>query len=115
MPLIATAAVSAVSGLTTAVTGISDTQKRRLYEQNLANLNFSQKLQIEKMLKEAGSEDARQQILQQTLGGLSGARIGALTSVQVEKEKTKKVLWIVGLSLVGLGIIAAIIIKRKKG
>lgn len=117
MPITATiitGAVNAVSGLTTAVSGISDTQKRRLYEQNLANLSFEQKLQIEKMLKDAGSEDSRQAILQQTLGGLSGARINALTAVNVEKQKTKKVLWIVGLSLVGLGIIAAIIIKRKK-
>ena len=59
MPLIATAAVNAVSGLTNAVSGISDTQKRRLYEQNLASLNFEQKLAIEKMLREAGSEDAK--------------------------------------------------------
>jgi uncharacterized membrane protein YsdA (DUF1294 family) len=114
MPLIATAAVSAVSGLTSAVSGISDTQKRRIYEQNLASLNFEQKMAIEKMLREAGSEDAKQALLQQALGGLGGARIGALSAVQVEREKTKKTLWIVGAAIAGLGIIAAIIIKNKK-
>ena len=64
MPIImtATAAISAVSGLTNAVSGISDTTKRRLYEQNLASLNFDQKLAIEKMLRDAGSEDAKQEI-----------------------------------------------------
>jgi len=114
MPLIATAAVSAVSGLTSAVSGISDTQKRRIYEQNLASLNFEQKMAIEKMLKDATTESSRQLVLQQTLGNLGGARIGALSAVQVEREKTKKTHWIVGAVIAGLGIIAAIIIKNKK-
>jgi uncharacterized membrane protein YsdA (DUF1294 family) len=48
------------------------------------------------------------------LGNLGGARIGALSAVQVEREKTKKTLWIVGAVIAGLGIIAAIIIKNKK-
>jgi hypothetical protein len=114
MPLIATAAVSAVSGLVNSVTDITDKTKRRLYEQNLASLSFDQKLAIDKMLKEASSEDARQQILQQTLGNLGGARINAISVVQVEKEKTKKTMLIIGGIIAVLAVVGIIVTLNKK-
>jgi len=112
MPIIATGVATAVSGLVNSVTNITDTSKRRLYEQNLASLSFDQKLAIDKMLKEASSEDARQQILQQTLGNLSGARINAISLVQVEKEKTKKTMLIIG-GIMGLLAVVGIIVTLK--
>jgi hypothetical protein len=114
MPIIATGVASAVSGLVNSVTSISDTSKRRLYEQNLASLSFDQKLAIDKMLKEASSEDARQQILQQTLGNLGGARINALSIVQVEKEKTKKTILIIGGIIAVLAVVGIIVTLKKK-
>lgn len=114
MPLIATGVASALSGLVTSVTNISDTQKRRLYEQNLASLSYDQKLALSKMVSDAGSEDARQAILQQTLGNLGGARIGALSQVQAEKEKTKKTLWIIGGVIAALAVIGIIITKKRR-
>jgi hypothetical protein len=114
MPLIATGVASALSGLVTSVTNISDTQKRRLFEQNLATLSYDQKLALNKLVSEAGSEDARQAILQQTLGNLGGARIGALSQVQVEKEKTKKTLWIIGGVIGVLAIIGFIVTSKRK-
>ena len=114
MPIIATAAASAVSGLVNSVTNISNTGKRRLYEQNLASLSFDQKLAIDKMLKEASSEEARQQILQQTLGNLGGARINAISLVQVEKEKTKKTMLIIGGIIAVLAVVGIIVTLKKK-
>lgn len=114
MPIIATAAANAVSGLVSSVTNITDTTKRRLYEQNLASLSFDQKLAVEKMLKQASSDDARQQILQQTLGNLGGARIAGLSSVQVEKEKTKKTLLIIGGIIAVLAVVGIIVTLKKK-
>lgn len=113
MPIIATAAASALSGLVNSVTNISNTSKRRLYEQNLASLSFDQKLAIEKMLKQASSEDAKQQILQQSLGNLGGARIAGISAVQVEREKTKKTMLIIG-GIIGLLAIVGIVVTLKK-
>jgi len=45
---------------------------------------------IEKMLKDATTESSRQLVLQQTLGNLGGARIGALSAVQVERKRQRK-------------------------
>jgi len=63
----------------------------------------------------ASSEQARQQLLGDTLSKLDVARIQALATVQSEKEKTKKTILIIS-GIAGLLIISAIAIisiKRK--
>lgn len=108
-------AVSAVSGIAGAISGTSDAAKRRTYEQNLGLLNLDQKRKLEGLLQEAGSEQARQQILAQTLGTANTARIDALAKIQVEREKTKKTLLVVGIigGVIVLGGLLFILAKRK--
>ena len=115
MPVVmaAAAAVQAVTSIGTAIAGVQDMNKRRVYDQNFALLNFDQRQKLETLMREAGSEQARQQILAQTLGSANVARIDALARVQAEKEKTKKTLIIVGLG--GILLLATVfIISRKR-
>ena len=110
------AAAESVANIANAIAGISDMNKRRKFEQNLASLDYDQKIILAKALNDANSEQARQQILGDTLGKLDIARIGALGKVQAEKEKTKKTLYILGgiagiIVVVGLVIV---LIKRNK-
>lgn len=114
LPLLAIAAVaSAGTGIANAITGTADANRRRIYEQNLGLLNFDQKAKLDKLLLEANSDEARQQILAQTLGSANTARIDALAKVQAEKEKTKKTLIIVGIGGTLLLVGLYLILKRK--
>jgi hypothetical protein len=109
-------AVESVASITNSIAGISDMAKRRKFEQNLASLDYDQKLILAKALNDANSEQARQQILGDTLGKLDVARIDALGKVQAEKEKTKKTLYIlggIGGIIVVLGLVI-VLVKRNK-
>lgn len=112
--LAGTAVASALTGIVSAIANTKDMNQRRKFVQNLAALDYDQKVILNKQLIEANSEAARQQILGDTLGKLDVARIEALGKVQAEKEKTKKSLYIVagigGLIIVG-GLVA---FKLKK-
>lgn len=109
-------AAESVANITNAIAGISDMNKRRKFEQNLASLDYDQKLILSKALNDANSQAARQQILGDTLGKLDVARIDALGKVQAEKEKTKKALYVVagiGGLIVVIGLVV-ILVKRNK-
>ena len=112
--LAGTAVAGALTGIASAIANTKDMNQRRKFVQNLAALDYDQKVILNKQLIEANSEAARQQILGDTLGKLDVARIDALGKVQAEKEKTKKSLYIVagigGLIIVG-GLVA---IKLKR-
>jgi hypothetical protein len=112
--LAGTAVAGALTGIASAIANTKDMNQRRKFVQNLAALDYDQKVILNKQLIEANSEAARQQILGDTLGKLDVARIEALGKVQAEKEKTKKSLYIVagigGLIIVG-GLVA---IKLKR-
>jgi hypothetical protein len=112
--LAGTAVAGALTGIASAIANTKDMNQRRRFVQNLAGLDYDQKVILNKQLIEANSEAARQQILGDTLGKLDVARIEALGKVQAEKEKTKKSLYIVagigGLIIVG-GLVA---IKLKR-
>ena len=115
LPIAAVSAgVSAVTGVVSSITNITDASKRRLYEQNLGLLNVEQKAKLEALLRKANSEDARQQILAQTLGTANTARIDALAKVQAEKEKTKKVVIVVSIVSVVLLLGTVLILRAKK-
>lgn len=107
------AGVSAVTGIATAISGTSDAAKRRLYEQNLGLLSLDQQKALNKQLIAANSEDARQAILANTLGQIGSARVNALSAVQVEKEKTKKVLTIAAIAGVVLVLGIVVILKKR--
>jgi len=109
------AGVSAVTGIVNSISAISDANKRRAYEQNLGLLTLDQKAKLEKLLIKAGSEQAREQILAQTLGTANSARIDALAKVQAEKEKTKKTVLVVAIigGVVIVGGLLLILAKRK--
>lgn len=108
------AGVSAVTGIVNSITNISDASKRRLYEQNLGLLNVEQRAKLEALLRKANSEDARQQILAQTLGTANTARIDALAKVQAEREKTKKTIIVVSIIGVVLLLGTVLILKAKQ-
>jgi hypothetical protein len=112
--LAGTAVAGALTGIASAIANTKDMNQRRKFVQNLAALDYDQKVILNKQLIEANSEAARQQILGDTLGKLDVARIDALGKVQAEKEKTKKSLYIVagigGLIIIG-GLVA---IKLKR-
>ena len=112
--LAGTAVAGALTGIASAIANTKDMNQRRKFVQNLAALDYDQKVILNKQLIEANSEAARQQILGDTLGKLDVARIEALGKVQAEKEKTKKSLYIVaGISgLIIVGGLVAIKLKR---
>jgi hypothetical protein len=114
MPITAAAAAQAVASIATSINGISDANKRRKFEQNLAALDYDQKIALNKLLMGAQSEQAREQILGDTLGKLNTARVDALGKLQVEKEKTKKTLLVVGAVGAVIGILAFIVILAKR-
>lgn len=109
------AGVSAVTGIVNSISAISDANKRRTYEQNLGLLTLDQKKALETLLIKAGSEQAREQILAQTLGSANTARIDALAKLQTEKEKTKKTIIVVSIvgGIIIVGGLLLILAKRN--
>jgi beta-lactamase regulating signal transducer with metallopeptidase domain len=114
MPLTVAAVAQSVASIGQSINSIGDVNKRRKYEQNLAALDYDQKIALNKLLMGAKSEEARQQILSETLGKLNTSRIDALGKIQVEKEKTKKTLLVVGAVGAVIGILAFIVILAKR-
>jgi len=119
MPIVATAiaATQTVASLVNTINNISDTKKRRLYEQNLASLSYSQQEALAKVVMNQTSDEEKLRILAETLGKLNTARIEGLARVESEKEKTRKYLYttlaIGGLIIIG-GVILLSIKKRRK-
>jgi hypothetical protein len=114
MPLTVAAVAQSVASIGQSINSIGDVNKRRKYEQNLAALDYDQKIALNKLLMGAKSEEARQEILSETLGKLNTSRIDALGKIQVEKEKTKKTLLVVGAVGAVIGILAFIVILAKR-
>lgn len=116
VPVIAaSAAVQAVGSIAGSIAAIGDATKRRQYEQALASLNYDQQVQLNKLLLEANSEQARQDILAKTLTGSADSRINALTTLSKEKESTNRQLKTVALigGILLIGIFGLILIKRR--
>jgi len=117
MPVsLAVGGVTAVTQIVGTISNVSDTKKRRLYEQNLASLSYDQKEALGKLLQKQSTEEAKLKILSETLGTLNAARINSLTQIEAEKQKTKKYLYIV-LGLSGTILIVSTIYfltKNKK-
>jgi hypothetical protein len=114
-PVSAAAIVSAGVGLVQTISGTSDAQKRKIYERNLAFLSADDKKKLDRILLQQNNDQARQQILAQTLGQVGGARVDAIAKLESEREKTNKTLLIIAgiTGILLLGGIVLILTKKK--
>lgn len=114
-PVSAAAIVSAGVGLVQTIAGTSDAQKRKTYERNLAFLSADDKKKLDKLLLQANNDQARQQILAQTLGQVGSARVEAIARLESEREKTNKTTLIIAsvMGILLVGGIVLILAKRK--
>ena len=108
----ATAVVDIGATIATTINGINDVNTRRKFEQNLSALSLDQQKALNTAMINANSESQRLAILGSVLGGTSQSRINAITQIQNEKEKTKKIVTV--SIILGLVVIAAIVLTLQK-
>lgn len=115
MPLIATTIISTGTQIAGTIAGTRDARLKARYEQNLSLLDFDQKKQLNDALLKANSEEARQKILANALGGVSQARVQSFGNIALEREKTNQVVTILGV-IAGIGLLGFLLItlNRKK-
>lgn len=102
MAFAVTAAISAGTTVAVAIAGTRDARERNFYLQQMEFLEYDQKKKLNDDLIKANSQEARQTILANTLGSVSNKRVETLGALAIEKEKTNKVVTIIGL---GAGIL----------
>jgi hypothetical protein len=102
MAFAVTAAISAGTSVAVAIAGTRDARERTFFLQQMESLDYDQKKRLNDKLIQANSEEARQAILASTLGSVSSKRVETLGNLALEKEKTNKVVTIIGL---GAGIL----------
>lgn len=115
MPIVTTAIISTGTQIAGTIAGTRDARLRAQFEQNLSLLDFDQKKQLNDALLKANSEEARQKILANALGGVSQARVQTFGNIALEREKTNQVVTILGV-LAGIGLLGFLLItlNRKK-
>ena len=115
MPLGGAAIAGVVTQIAGTIAGTRDTRLRNRYEANLSLLDFDQKKQLNDALLKANSEESRQRILANALGGVSQARVQTFGNIALEREKTNQVVTILGV-LAGIGLLGFLLItlNRKK-
>jgi len=109
MPLIATAIISTGTQIAGTIAGTRDARLRTQYEQNLSLLDFDQKKQLNDALLKANSEESRQKILANALGGVSQARVQTFGNIALEREKTNQVVTILGV-IAGIGLLGFLLL-----
>jgi hypothetical protein len=107
--------VSAGTAVAGTIAGTRDARLRTQYEQQLSLLDYDQKKQLNDTLLKANSEQARQQILANALGGVSQARVQTFGNIALEREKTNQVVTILGV-IAGIGLLGFLLLTltRKK-
>lgn len=115
MPLIATSIISTGTQIAGTIAGTRDARLKTQYEQNLSLLDFDQKKQLNDALLKANSEEARQRILANALGGVSQARVQTFGNIALEREKTNQIVTILGV-VAGIGLLGFLLLtlNRKK-
>jgi hypothetical protein len=115
MPITATAIISTGTQIAGTIAGTRDARLRNQYEQNLSILDFDQKKQLNDALLKANSEESRQRILANALGGVSQARVQTFGNIALEREKTNQVVTILGV-IAGIGLLGFLLLtlNRKK-
>ena len=99
----------------TVIAGISDQNKRRVFESNYTLLTKDQKDKLDKLMADASSELERLKILTDALSSSNRQRINNIALMYAEAEKKKRnqqIIIIVGLAAFA-GIAAYFIIKNK--
>jgi hypothetical protein len=109
MPITATAIISAGTQIAGTIAGTRDARLRTQYEQNLSLLDFDQKKQLNDALLKANSEESRQKILANALGGVSQARVQTFGNIALEREKTNQVVTILGV-IAGIGLLGFLLL-----
>jgi hypothetical protein len=109
-------AINAGTQIASTIAGFADARKRTQFEQQLALLDYDQKKKLNDELIKANSEDARQMILASSLGNISGKRVDSLAALAIEKEKTNKVVTIIGIGagILLFGGIVFVLLNDKK-
>jgi hypothetical protein len=115
MPITATAIISTGTQIAGTIAGTRDARLRNQYEQNLSILDFDQKKKLNDALLKANSEESRQKILANALGGVSQARVQTFGNIALEREKTNQVVTILGV-IAGIGLLGFLLLtlNRKK-
>jgi hypothetical protein len=115
MPLGGAAIAGVVTQIAGTIAGTRDARLRAQFEQNLGLLDFDQKKQLNDALLRANSEESRQRILANALGGVSQARVQTFGNIALEREKTNQVVTILGV-LAGIGLLGFLLLtlNRKK-
>lgn len=115
MPITATAIISTGTAIAGTIAGTRDTRLRNQYEQQLSLLDYDQKKQLNDSLLKANSEESRQKILANALGGVSQARVQTFGNIALEREKTNQVVTILGV-IAGIGLLGFLLLTltRKK-
>ena len=112
-PITAAAIVGTGIEAVKAISGVGEAEKRRIYERNLTFLSADDKKKLDKLLIQANTNQAKQQILAATLGQVGSARIQALSQLEAEKEKTNKTILIIA-SVAGILLLGGIILILAK-
>lgn len=108
----ATAIISTGTQIAGTIAGFRDARARTLFEQNLSLLDYDQKQKLNNELIKANSEDARQAILASTLGGISKSRVDSFGAIALEREKTNKIVTILGV-VTGVGVLTFILFQAS--
>jgi len=70
---------------------------------------LTKKKQLNDALLKANSEESRQRILANALGGVSQARVQTFGNIALEREKTNQVVTILGV-LAGIGLLGFLLL-----
>ena len=99
----------------TVIAGISDQNKRRVFESNYTLLTKDQKDKLDKLMADASSELERLKILTNALSASNQQRINNIALMYAEAEKKKRnqqIIILVGF-LAFAGIATYFIVKKK--
>jgi hypothetical protein len=114
MPIpIIIAAIGAAASVASAASGVDKASKERYFSQQLAFLNQDEQNQLAKKLEGAKSNDERVRILTSAVSSVEEARLKGLTTVQLEREKTKKTLLVVGIAGAVVLLLTVLLVSKR--
>jgi len=93
---------------------VSDANKRRRFEQNLAFLNMDQQKALDSELRNANNASERLKIIAEYLTVLNTQRINNLVSRYSDDEKRKRTTLIIAAAGLGLAAILIVYVITKK-
>lgn len=107
------AAVAAAASVAQAGVGISKQDKQRYMTEQLSFLSAEEQRKLEKRLNEAKTEQERISIISGAVSTVAEARLKGMTTVQLEREKTRKTILVLGV-VGGVLILLTVLITTKR-